>query len=409
MIKTLGNIKNIPRNTRLETLFQYESGEGYRCLNPDVLLGYPTSTPGYIFILKKENYGEMVYVSKNRIYRKSYYLLTKFGSASLKPTMKPEQITDWEEITLSNQSRTGGLTDVGLFRLDDIYHLVRKYLTPYDDRGLWNDVNTKLTRANLNDYMINNWDDNRNGPTWGVGPTRIQPYRGSHLNFTRPHHLRYYHRGAGAGVHHPETPFGHTPFRNENNDWNNIQHMYGLLNMSGHTHMNVIGYHGNYGTDSGLRIGEAGHYHSEAEFSSNMKPVIMGGGIPGWQEVVTVNDMTWRLVFDSGGAYVRDWTAPADLHSKPEFLIQCCVKYQDRNYEDLEPIRVIPGVYFHAFAFHGGIHWNHSVHCRIWIQFDGDSYRKTHCPVCKGTFGNRLNDGFDGAWSLSLRRVWTRC
>nr|DAN62881.1 MAG TPA: C2H2 type zinc-finger protein [Caudoviricetes sp.] len=409
MIKTLGSVKNIPMNIQLDSLFQYESGEGYRCMYPDTLQGYPTSTPGYLFILKRKNYGEMIYITKNKVYRKSYYILTKLGSANLKPLAKPEQMTDWEVITLSNDHRSSGIEDTGLFRIDEIVELVRKYLTPFDDTWHNREIDKKLTRATLvNDYMINNGDDVRNGPTWGVGTTRINSGRG-HLNFKRPHHLRYYHRnGQGTRVP-PETLPAHVPFRNENNDYNNIVHMYNLLNQTGHASINIIGYHGNYTVDRGVRIGEAGQNHDRSEIFSNYKPVIMGGGIPGWQEVITKDDLTWRMIFDSGAAVIRDWTVPADLHGKPEFLIQCCINYQNQNYEDLEPIRVIPGVYFHAHCFHGAIHWNHSAHCRIWIQFDGDSYPKSHCPVCKRAFGRRRNLNFDGAWSISLRRVWTRC
>ena len=49
---------------KIDTLFQYESGEGYRCLYPDTLQGYPTSVPGYLFVLKRKNYGEMIYITK---------------------------------------------------------------------------------------------------------------------------------------------------------------------------------------------------------------------------------------------------------------------------------------------------------------------------------------------------------
>lgn len=409
MIKTLGSVKNIPRNVRLDTLFQYESGEGYRCLYPDTLQGYPTSVPGYLFILKRKNYGEMIYVTKSKIYRKSYYILTKLGSATLKPLAKPEQITDWEEITLSNDHRSSGIEDLGLFTLDEIFNLVRKYLTPFDDSWHWSELNQKLSRATLvNNYMINNGDDVRNGATWVTGIHRVKPGRG-HVNVKRPHHLRYYYRNNGYGNQQPSTQAHMVPFNNNDNDLANIQHLHSLLDQNGHANMNIMGYHGNYSSDGGLRIGEAGVNHDRAELFSSLKPVVMGGGIPGWQEVVTRDDLTWRMIFDSGSAVIRDWTVPGDLQGKPEFLIQCCINYQNRNYEVLEPIRVFPGVYYHAHCFHGAIHWNHSAHCRIWIQYDGDSYRKTHCPVCKGSYGSNLNTIFDGAWSISLRRVWTRC
>lgn len=409
MIKTLGNLKNVPRNIQIDTLFQYESGEGYRCLYPDTLQGYPTSVPGYLFVLKRKNYGEMIYITKNKVYRKSYYILTKLGSSSLKPLAKPEQITDWETITLSNDHRSSGLEDLGLFRIEEIIELVRKYLTPFDDTWHINELNKKLQRSTLvNEYMVNNWDDVRNDDTWAMGTTRITPGRGQ-LNFKRPHHLRYYHRN-GQGVRiSPETPVNHVPLRNENNDYNNMNHLMNMLNQTGHASMNIIGYHGNYGADRGVRIGEAGQGHDRAELFSNLKPVVMGGGIPGWQEVVTRDDLTWRMIFDSGPAVIRDWTIPGDRQGCPEFLIQCCINYQDRNYEDLEPIRVFPGVYFHAHCFHGAIHWNHSAHCRIWIQYDGDTYAKSHCPVCKGRFFKTRNRNFDGSWSISLRRVWARC
>ena len=75
MIRTLGNLKNIPLNTDLNDLFLLdEEIGGYRCLYPNTQLNYPVNDTGYLIITKAKNVGEMLYVTKRSIYRRSFYI-----------------------------------------------------------------------------------------------------------------------------------------------------------------------------------------------------------------------------------------------------------------------------------------------------------------------------------------------
>lgn len=420
MIRTLGNLKNIPLNTDLNDLFLLdEEIGGYRCLYPNTQLNYPVNDTGYLIITKAKNVGEMLYVTKRSIYRRSFYI--KNNQAKI--------ITNWGKMSLGNNLRDiPDLTTRGLMSFSEVRGVIQKYLVNYDPTRLNNVINSKADKHKLNEYY------NKTGGN-------LHHYRrlstGVHI---RNGHNMYFNSGVGlrqnfwaqitGGPGQPPTSPNHIYFYNNSSPNNELaNHLFEIEKSSdGHyRHGNMIGlYDINF-----IDIGDRWHDMRLHNFTinSNNHPVMHANQIPGnWdKKIVTQEDLRWKLIFDARAGH-KDITVTYHdtIH---EVIVQGYSDFNNGAYEDLEPMHFIPGIYCRLNYYHHTFVWNRDGHNRIIIErtrswsssgWSKGSITKSFCPLCnhgdrstrlsKYLFGfaSEFNSKGDFHNNVSIRRIWVR-
>ena len=429
MIKSLGMLKNIPLNTDLNDLFLIEEEcGGYRCLYPNTQLNYPVNDTGYLIITKAKTVGEMLYVTKRGIYRRSFYI--KNNQAKI--------ITNWSKLSLgSNLREVSDLTTRGLMSFSEVKGVIQKYLVNYDPTHLNNVINSKADKHLLNNYY------NKTGGN-------LHHYRrlstGVHI---KNHHNIYFNAGLGIRQNFsnaitgtpgtPPTPPNHIPFYNNGSPNADLaNHLYEIeKSPDGHyRHGNIIGlYDPNY-LDIGDRWGDM--RLESVTLRSNIHPHLNANQIPGhWdRRMVTQEDLRWKLVFDARAGH-KDVTV--SFHDTiHEVIIQGYSDFNNGGYEDLEPMHFIPGIYCRLNYYHHTFIWNRDGHNRMIVERTrswqsatsyGDersytnasgSITKSFCPLCnhgdryrrlkKYSFNEEFYFNINGNFhnNVSIRRIWVR-